>query len=218
LVSSFRGFELTRSDEPSRSYAKPIPVITTYDDVPDNASRRGSKAGSIKNHGAGQRSASRAGSVRNSQVNGGYAGSNVGAGVGAGGAGNNVGDIIPQHRQQELQGGGDNNRGVQLQDGGVQERSMSPRPRSAFGYRPEPNLQAVAEDGRESGYGASGRDSRAGVLNRNGTVLSRSATLGRNGTLSRATNGGTVGSRRGAFGRGAGASIGTQPEEVLGRE
>ena len=42
--------------------------------------------------------------------------------------------------------------------------------------------------------------------------------MGRNGTLSRAANGGTVGSRRGAFGRGAGASIGTQPEEVLGRD
>ena len=74
----------------------------------------------------------------------------------------------------------------------------------------------VAEDGRESGY--DGRDSRAGVLGRSGTVMSRANTLGRNGTLSRAANGGTVGSRRGAFGRGAGASIGTQPEEVLGRE
>jgi len=36
--------------------------------------------------------------------------------------------------------------------------------------------------------------------------------------MSRATNGGTIGTRRGAFGRGAGASIGTQPEEVLGRD
>jgi hypothetical protein len=86
---------------------------------------------------------------------------------------------------------------------------MSPRPRSAFGYRPEPNLASVQEDGR---------DSRAGQLGRNGTVLSRAGTMGRNGTLSRGANGGTIGSRRGAFGRGAGASVGTQPEEVLGRE
>jgi hypothetical protein len=94
---------------------------------------------------------------------------------------------------------------------------MSPnRPQSSFGHRPQPNLMTVAEDGRESRY--DGRDSRAGVLGRSGTVLSRANTQGRNGTLSRAANGGTVGSRRGAFGRGAGASIGTQPEEVLGRE
>ena len=49
-------------------------------------------------------------------------------------------------------------------------------------------------------------------------MISRAGTNGRNGTLSRSANGGTVGSRRGAFGRGAGASVGTQPEEVLGRE
>ncbi|KAK8869755.1 hypothetical protein IAR55_000323 [Kwoniella newhampshirensis] len=96
-------------------------------------------------------------------------------------------------------------------------RSMSPnRPRSAFGHRPLP-LMAIEEGDRpESRY--DGRDSRAGVLGRSGTVMSRANTLGRNGTLSRGANGGTIGSRKGAFGRGAGASIGTQPEEVLGRD
>jgi len=96
------------------------------------------------------------------------------------------------------------------------ERAASPRPMSPFGHRPAPNLMSVAEDGRESRFDQ--RDRGGGMLNRNGTVISRANTMGRNGTLSRAQNGGTVGSRRGAFGRGAGASIGTQPEEVLGRE
>lgn len=94
---------------------------------------------------------------------------------------------------------------------------MSPRPRSAFGHRPEPRLVSVVEDQQEGVY--DGRESRAGgMLGRSGTVVSRANTLGRNGTLSRSVNGGIVGSRKGAFGRGAGASIGTQPEEVLGRE
>lgn len=73
----------------------------------------------------------------------------------------------------------------------------------------------VTEEGHDS---YAGRESRTGALGRSGTVLSRANTQGRNGTLSRAANGGTVGNRRGAFGRGAGASIGTQPEEVLGRD
>ena len=90
------------------------------------------------------------------------------------------------------------------------------RPTSPFGYRPQPNIMSLAAEERDSRF--DGRDSRQGLLNRSGTVVSRANTLGRNGTLSRAANGGTVGHRRGAFGRGAGASIGTQPEEVLGRE
>ncbi|WVN85320.1 uncharacterized protein L203_100465 [Cryptococcus depauperatus CBS 7841] len=94
-------------------------------------------------------------------------------------------------------------------------RTMSPRPHSAFGHRPQPQLRAINE---VNGEPQDGMDSRAGVLGRSGTVLSRANTLGRNGTLSRGANGGTIGSRRGAFGRGAGASIGTQPEEVLGRD
>lgn len=145
---------------------------------------------------APSRSASRAGSVKSAR------------GAAA------IGDVVSPERQRQMQG-------VSLHDGqGTQfsdpvARSTSPRPQSAFGYRPQPNLLAVAEDRREYD---DGRDSRAGVLNRSGTVVSRAQTLGRNGTLSRAANGGTVGSRRGAFGRGAGANIGTQPEEVLGRE
>ena len=142
------------------------------------------------------RAPSRAGSVRNS--------------------GANVGDVVTPQRQRQMQG-------VALSDHGAvphfeddDRRAASPRPQSAFGYRPQPNLISVAEEGHDSRY--DGRDSRMGTLNRSGTVMSRANTLGRNGTLSRAANGGTVGSRRGAFGRGAGASIGTQPEEVLGRE
>lgn len=151
-------------------------------------------------------------------------GNAVGAGVGAGGGAVLVGEVISPDRQRALQERPRSR--VSLHDDGPTERSsgdrdrtMSPnRPQSSFGHRPQPNLMTVAEDGRESRY-ESGRDSRgAGVLGRSGTVMSRANTMGRNGTLSRAANGGTVGSRRGAFGRGAGASIGTQPEEVLGRD
>lgn len=108
-------------------------------------------------------------------------------------------------------------RSTQFSDDANRPRSVSPRPSSPFGARPQPNLMTVAEDGRESRF--DGRNSQnGGVLGRSGTVVSRANTMGRNGTLSRANNGGTVGGRRGAFGRGAGATIGTQPEEVLGRE
>lgn len=183
---------------PSRSYAKPIPIVTTYEPDHEPApiqSRRASKVGSVK------RSGSRAGSIR-------------------GDGPVEPGQVMSPERQSALQ-----SRGVALQDNGSLPRdrsttfdeSSSARPRSQFGHRPEPVLQSVTEDGREGQY-ASGRDSRAGMLNRNGTVLSRAGTMGRNGTLSRGANGGTVGTRRGAFGRGAGASVGTQPEEVLGRD
>lgn len=175
------------------------------------------------------RPASRAGSVANTNERpksriGNAVGAGVGAGVGAAG----VGEVMSADRQRALQGERERPRSrVSLHDDGPTdrehrssgERTMSPnRPQSSFGHRPQPNLMTVAEDGRESRY-ESGRDSRgAGVLGRSGTVMSRANTMGRNGTLSRAANGGTVGSRRGAFGRGAGASIGTQPEEVLGRD
>lgn len=163
-------------------------------------------------------------------------GNAVGAGVGAGVGAAGVGEVMSSDRQRALQGQGTERERprsrVSLHDDGPADRSsgdrdsrdrnLSPggRPQSSFGHRPQPNLMTVAEDGRESRYeSGGGRDSRgAGVLGRSGTVMSRANTMGRNGTLSRAANGGTVGSRRGAFGRGAGASIGTQPEEVLGRE
>ena len=152
-------------------------------------------------------------------------GNAVGAGVGAGVGAAGVGEVMSHDRQRQLQERPRSR--VSLHDDGAQDtntnnnRALSPgRPQSSFGHRPQPNLMTVAEDGRESRYDQSnGRDSRgAGVLGRSGTVMSRANTMGRNGTLSRAANGGTVGSRRGAFGRGAGASIGTQPEEVLGRD
>ncbi|KAI9638102.1 uncharacterized protein MKK02DRAFT_22875, partial [Dioszegia hungarica] len=165
------------------------------------------------------RPASRTGSVRNSVINGHNRESSIGQAA--------PGEIITQERQQHLQQSPNmgSQRGVGLQDQGAIPRDRSTtfdeasshRPRSAFGHRPEPVLNSVTEDQRESQYG-NGRDSRAGVLNRNGTVLSRAGTNGRNGALSRGANGGTVGSRRGAFGRGAGTTIGTQPEEVLGRD
>jgi hypothetical protein len=133
-----------------------------------------------------------------------------------------VGEVFTQNRQREMQQRPTSR--LSLHDNGVSEgrqtqfsepqRSASPRPHSPFGHRPQPNLMTVTEEGNDS-YG--GRESRGAVV-RSGTVLSRANTQGRNGTLSRGANGGTVGNRRGAFGRGAGASIGTQPEEVLGRE
>lgn len=199
-----------------------MPIITTYeqhDDAPV-PQRRTSKAGSIK------RPSSRAGSVRNSVIangNGHQRESSIGAAA--------PGEVMTHERQQQLQQSPSmgSQRGVALQDHGMGngnsnrtttfDEASSHRPRSAFGHRPEPVLNSVTEDHRESQYGGgNGRDSRAGVLNRSGTVLSRAGTNGRNGALSRGANGGTVGSRRGAFGRGAGTTIGTQPEEVLGRE
>jgi len=207
--------------QPSRSYAKPIPIVTTYEPESEPMmQRRSSKAGSIK------RPASRTGSVRHSIINqpNGH-NRNVSDTSNTGAAA--PGEIMSPERQRDLQAPiVSPARGVSLQDNGTlgaRDRSTtfdeasSHRPRSAFGSRPEPVLTAVSEDQRESQYGT-GRDSRAGVLNRNGTVLSRAGTMGRNGTLSRGANGGTVGSRRGAFGRGAGTTIGTQPEEVLGRD
>jgi hypothetical protein len=139
----------------------------------------------------------------------------------AGGAA--VGEVISHNRQREMQQERPRSR-MSLHDSGPAsdhrqtqfsepQRSASPRPHSPFGHRPQPNLMTVTEEHHDAG-----RDSRVGVMNRSGTVLSRANTQGRNGTLSRGANGGTVGNRRGAFGRGAGASIGTQPEEVLGRE
>ncbi len=170
-----------------------------------------------------------AGSVRDNRT------AATGGSLGGVVAGTGVGQVLSPQRQRELQqtnnaqpmGTSDRSR-TSLADQGVTtgrntthfdqpERATSPRPQSPFGARPQPNLLSVAEDGRESRYD-NGRESRAGGLGRQGTVISRANTLGRNGTMSRATNGGTVGNRRGAFGRGAGASIGTQPEEVLGRE
>lgn len=112
-----------------------------------------------------------------------------------------VGEVASLDRQHDMQANG-----VQLADEGpIPPYPPGARPRSQFGYRPEPQYA--------DGYGGRA-ESRLG---RNNT-MSRSATLGRNGTLQRAANGGTIGSRRGAFGRGAGMSVGTQPEEILGRD
>lgn len=260
---------------PSRSYIKPVPIVTTYDpQLPDGGSiKRRSVAGSVQSPGYKRPSSraasidneplqksmsprresktgyayvadyhpngdenqpprlpSRTASARNRQFN--EAGV---AGVGAAVGGLAVGEVVSQQRQRELQGGNSRrNSGVALQDSGAvpratttfeepsdnqqgpAARAVSPRPQSAFGHRPQPQLLAINEGQGEQQQ--DGRDSRAGVLGRNGTVISRANTLGRNGTLSRGANGGTIGSRKGAFGRGAGASIGTQPEEVLGRE
>ncbi|KLT41703.1 hypothetical protein CC85DRAFT_247232 [Cutaneotrichosporon oleaginosum] len=68
------------------------------------------------------------------------------------------------------------------------------RPYSQFGHRPEPGIgdwQARREEGR---------------LARSGTALSRT-TVGRSRSR-----------RSGAFGRGAGLTVGTQPEDVLARD
>ncbi|KGB74331.1 DNA binding protein Ncp1 [Cryptococcus deuterogattii R265] len=230
----------------SPSYKRPSSRAASIDNEPLQKSmspRRESKTGSVRsntyaadNHPNGYenqppRLPSRTASARNRQFN--EAGV---AGVGAAVGGLAVGEVVSQQRQRELQGGNSRrNSGVALQDSGAVPRAtttfeepsdnqqgpgartVSPRPQSAFGHRPQPQLLAINE-GQGENQQQDGRDSRAGVLGRNGTVISRANTLGRNGTLSRGANGGTIGSRKGAFGRGAGASVGTQPEEVLGRD
>ena len=252
---SFLTDAISIHDEPSRSYIKPIPIVTTYEpEIADNASVNKRNAGSVRAPSMKQsvkapsvralpaadsvRAPSRAASVRQpmalgrpesirstrpesvrppsmkpsvrrGQDSNRYSGMTDGAMSGAA-----VGDVLSSQRQREMQqSGAIDQQGVSLVDQGPVSRN---RPMSPFGHRPQPNLMAATEDGRESRTG--GRDSREGLLNRSGTVISRANTLGRNNSLSRAANGGTVGSRRGAFGRGAGASVGTQPEEVLGRE
>lgn len=241
---------LSFSREPSRSYARSIPIVTTYEpELSDNASmaKRRSQPVSVRRASSTKesirptnqerpptraetiRSPSRVGSVKATSVK---APSAKAPSVKAPSMkaqsvrnttrdsrdGTGIGEVLTPERQLQLQGVSLHDQGPmpRFEENNNAPRSMSPRPQSAFGYRPQPNLISVAEDGRESRY--DGHDSRMGQVNRSGTVLSRANTNGRNGTMSRAANGGTVGSRRGAFGRGAGASIGTQPEEVLGRE
>ncbi|WVQ70000.1 uncharacterized protein L199_008224 [Kwoniella botswanensis] len=244
----------------SRSYVKPIPIVTTYEpELPDAASvkQRNAKAPSVK------RASSKAGSVRSNKaasVNGDHARPHSVTGDHARSPSVNgehyvrppsvasvrrlpqhderengfqPGEIAPSHRQHELQGGNNNSNRVSLHDSGpvsrdrsttfeepdLHQRATSPnRPHSSFGYRPQPNLMSISEGDRPDSRADNQRDLRAGMLSRNGTTLSRAGTLGRNGTLSRGANGGTIGSRKGAFGRGAGTSVGTQPEEVLGRD
>lgn len=229
----------------SPSNKRPSSRAASIDNEPLQKSmspRRESKTGSVRSNAyvadyhsndhenQPPRLPSRTASARNRQFN--EAGV---AGVGAAVGGLAVGEVVSQQRQRELQGGNSRrNSGVALQDSGAvpratttfeepsdqqgpAARAVSPRPQSAFGHRPQPQLLAINECQGEYQQ-QDGRDSRAGVLGRNGTVISRANTLGRNGTLSRGANGGTIGSRKGAFGRGAGASIGTQPEEVLGRD
>jgi len=254
-----RGYSLREGDV-SRSYIKPIPIVTTYEEeLPEeNASVRpksvapSTKANSVKaptmatvtkapsTKAPSIKSQKSVKSVRSNKAPSTKAGTikdhyrestqhsrlptmEENAAVGAGGFA--VGEVASQERQRELQHHhqqqpGMGSRGHSLQDHGpqrtqFQENSSINRATSPYGHRPEPVLmsQMGSQGGRESRM-----DGREGILNRNGTVISRAGTLGRNGTLSRAANGGTIGNRRGAFGRGAGASVGTQPEEVLGRE
>lgn len=132
------------------------------------------------------------------------------AGVAAGAAtGLAVGEVASLRRQHDMQrypgDDGEDLRGTRLVDNGPVRRHSS-----YGGHRTHP-----ADEYNNHGFAA---DNRNAMLGRSNTVLSRATTLGRNGTLSRAANGGTVGRRSGAFGRGAGLSVGTQPEEVLGRE
>lgn len=122
------------------------------------------------------------------------------AGIGAGG-GLALGEVADLDRQHEMQ-----YRGSQLADDGPVPplppghrgaRSPEGGRYSSFGHRPEPAI-GDWRDRREEGR-----------LARSGTALSRT-TVGRSGTQR---------SRRsGAFGRGAGLSVGTQPEDVLGRD
>ncbi|BEI81149.1 hypothetical protein CcaverHIS002_0203090 [Cutaneotrichosporon cavernicola] len=87
----------------------------------------------------------------------------------------------------------------EMQGGTLRDDGPVPydRPYSQFGHRPEVGIgdwAARREEGR---------------LARSGTALSRT-TVGRSGT--------THSRRSGAFGRGAGLTVGTQPEDVLGRD
>ncbi|OWZ63175.1 hypothetical protein AYX15_04804 [Cryptococcus neoformans] len=233
--------ESTRSPSYKRASSRAASIDNEPQQKPMSPRRQGSKAGSVRSNtypadtrpngyeNQPPRPVSRTASARNRHFD--EAGA---AGVGAAAGGLAVGEFVSQQRQRELQGGNSRrNSGIALQDSGPVPRTttfeepsdnqqgpgrtLSPRPQSAFGHRPQPQLLAINE-GQGDYQQQDGRDSRAGVLGRNGTVMSRANTLGRNGNLSRGANGGTVGSRKGAFGRGAGASIGTQPEEVLGRD
>lgn len=136
-------------------------------------------------------------------------------------AGIAVGDVATLEQQHHLQGQDSRDqysRGHQLVDRGpVRAQSVTSGRRSAFGHRPQPVL---IEDGYQRPESRSyyQQEHRQGLIGRSNTVGSRAQTLGRNGTLSRASNGGTIGRRAGAFGHGAGLSVGTQPEEILGRE
>ncbi|KAL1406904.1 hypothetical protein Q8F55_006316 [Vanrija albida] len=124
-----------------------------------------------------------------------------------------VGQVASQSHQRALQQQlppgpynhghpGNGHRGSSYQGHQLYDDGPVPRPRSAFGARPQPVF--VEEDYNPH-------------LGRSNTAMSR-ATTARAGTLSRGANGGTIGSRRGAFGKGAGFSVGTQPQEVLGRD
>ncbi|CAK9779843.1 unnamed protein product [Cutaneotrichosporon oleaginosum] len=104
------------------------------------------------------------------------------------GSGLAVGEVATLGRQHEMQGHG---LGRALRDEGPVPYD---RPYSQFGHRPEPGIgdwQARREEGR---------------LARSGTALSRT-TVGRSRSR-----------RSGAFGRGAGLTVGTQPEDVLARD
>ncbi|KAL7424036.1 hypothetical protein Q5752_001621 [Cryptotrichosporon argae] len=225
-------------DQPSRSYITPVPIVTEYEPALSEADRqrkgrpksvaaselpteRPKSVASVRPADtgiAGRRSASRAGSVKSnrdtfapqSPVNGSVrrlpridGGSEAGEGLA-------IGEIASTERQHELQNGNiGRGNSLRSRDRVALVDNGPVRPQSAFGSRPQPNVMDTVQERPES---------RAGGAVGVGRSLSRAQTLGRNGTLSRAYNGGTVGSRRGAFGRGAGLSVGTQPEEVLGRD
>lgn len=114
------------------------------------------------------------------------------AGLGAG-AGIAVGQFVhpQQHQQLQQQNQPAPQRGHVLIDEGVvgAPGADNQTPASPYGARPSPD-----------------------------SPVAHQRPLSRAGTLQRGANGGTIGRRTGTFGRGAGASIGTQPEEVMGRD
>lgn len=131
------------------------------------------------------------------------------AGIGAGVVGGlAVGEVATLGRQHAMQSNG-GERGHRLVDHGP----VTVGRHSSFGHRPRP--VSYYDDYGQHGFAA---DNRGAMVDRSNTVLSRATTLGRNGTLRRGANGGTIGRRPGAFGQGAGLSVGTQPEEILGRD
>jgi hypothetical protein len=136
-----------------------------------------------------------------------------------------VGDVVPFDRQQQLQTTGTGpftpQRHQLIDHGPITPpySNAAPNRSQSFGRRPQPVLLEEGHGhatGHPQAAGFFAPDHRSSLIGRSNTAHSR-ATLGRNGTLSRASNGGTVGRRAGAFGMGAGLSVGTQPEEVLGR-
>lgn len=191
------------NEEISRSYIKPSPVIANGSQVgsaPPLPAR--SEVGSV-----GDRTNTASPVPTNGThgiLNGGvnhpeqhnnhdYAKTAGAAGVGAG-TGLAVGQFVhpQQHQQLQQQAQPQPQRGQVLIDDGVVAApgaTENTSPVSPYGARPNPD-----------------------------SPTAHTRPLSRAGTLQRGANGGTIGRRTGTFGRGAGASVGTQPEEVMGRD